>query len=314
MRTLFVIACGWLCCGCVGGLENEPFLPGNGGISGTLEPPIDPAHAFVTVLDQAALTASVAADGRFLLAEVPRGKHTLAVSTGAGKAAVLEVEVFAARVIEAKVPLAAGAALDGRVFLEEAFDDHHPSRIEVAELPIALDSDAHGSFHLGALPEMCLSLSITHAGFAARTATLCPSGGETATLNARLRHATAHAADLCAPCASAAECHGGLCIRYGEESLCSSPCDGHTHLCPQGFACLEVSPGTSACVVSDRSCAALADFDQHLACQHDEACGLLGVSDGRCDPSGTCSLRCASDHDCPAGTHCVDGGSGLLCR
>lgn len=299
-----------LCTGCVGGFDDRPFLPGEGAVVGQLPLPVDPAKAYVAIgLERGlSVTSSVAADGSFRLERVPRGKHRLVAATGVGRAGIVEVEVYSGRSIPVTVPLVEAAAIEGRVVLEEMFDDHAPSAIAIAELPRAVHSDGAGRFALSELPPGCLTLRVEHAGFLVHTASVCPEAGEVALRNARLRHASPHAAAICAPCSEAAQCHGGLCLDSGGERYCSQFCDGTT-LCPAGFVC-----DGSACRLPHQSCTAVSDFKAHLACTAAEDCGLPGEDDALCDPLGSCTLVCSDDHQCPSGAHCVSDGSRKICR
>lgn len=299
-----------LCTGCVGGFDDRPFLPGEGAVVGQLPLPIDPAKAYVAIgYEQGlAVSSSVAADGSFRIDRLPRGKHRLVAATGLGRAGVVEVEVYSGRSIPVTVELLDAAKIEGRIVLEEMFDDHASSAIRVLELPRGTHSDAHGFFELGELPPGCLTLRVEHAGFLVHTASVCPEAGDVAIHNARLRQATAHSAPICAPCTEAAQCHGGLCLDAGSERFCSQPCDAG-NLCPAGFVC-----DGSACRLPHQSCTAVSDFRARLACTAAEHCGLPGVDDALCDPLGTCTLVCSDDHQCPSGAHCVSDGSKKICR
>jgi len=58
----------------------------------------------------------------------------------------------------------------------------------------------------------------------------------------------------CQPCSSPSECSGGSCVTLGDgNGYCAKFC-GIGQECPQGFACLGLSTGGSACVPADRSC------------------------------------------------------------
>lgn len=295
---------------CVGGFDDRPFLPGEGSVVGQLPLPVDPAKAYVAIADEQGLAASssVAADGSFRIDRLSRGKHRLIAATGVGLAGTVEVEVYSGRSIPVSVALVDAARLEGRVVLEEMFDDHGASTIFIAELPRAAHNDAHGRFALSDLPPTCLTVRVEHAGFLTHTASVCPEAGEVAIHNARLRHASTHAAPICAPCTEAAQCHGGLCLDAGSERFCSQPCDGAT-LCPAGFVC-----DGSACRLPHQSCTAVSDFGAHLSCGAAEDCGLPGVDDALCDPLGTCTLVCSDDHQCPSGAHCVSDGARKICR
>lgn len=58
----------------------------------------------------------------------------------------------------------------------------------------------------------------------------------------------------CKPCTSNGDCAGGACVLMGAQGYCAKYC-GAGQDCPQGFACLSISSGSSACVPSDRQCA-----------------------------------------------------------
>lgn len=58
----------------------------------------------------------------------------------------------------------------------------------------------------------------------------------------------------CQTCATSAECPGGTCVALPSgTSVCARFCGGGQE-CPQGFACLTLTTGGSACVPADRSC------------------------------------------------------------
>lgn len=58
----------------------------------------------------------------------------------------------------------------------------------------------------------------------------------------------------CVGCSSANECTGGTCVALPSgASVCAQFCGGGQE-CPQGFACLSLTTGGSACVPADRSC------------------------------------------------------------
>ncbi len=59
---------------------------------------------------------------------------------------------------------------------------------------------------------------------------------------------------FCQTCATSAECPGGTCVALPSgTSVCARFCGGGQE-CPQGFACLTLTTGGSACVPADRSC------------------------------------------------------------
>lgn len=58
----------------------------------------------------------------------------------------------------------------------------------------------------------------------------------------------------CQTCTSSVECPGGTCVALPSgTSVCAAFCGGGQE-CPQGFACLSLTTGGSACVPADRSC------------------------------------------------------------
>lgn len=68
----------------------------------------------------------------------------------------------------------------------------------------------------------------------------------------------------CAACSGATECAGGTCVALpvtlpdggtgAGASVCAKFCGPGQQECPQGFACLTLTTGQSACIPSDRSC------------------------------------------------------------
>lgn len=68
----------------------------------------------------------------------------------------------------------------------------------------------------------------------------------------------------CGACSSSAECAGGTCVALPVvladggtgtgQSVCAKFCGTGMQECPQGFTCLTLTNGNSACIPSDRSC------------------------------------------------------------
>lgn len=58
----------------------------------------------------------------------------------------------------------------------------------------------------------------------------------------------------CQPCSAPSECAGGTCVVDVGPSYCARFCSSGQE-CPQGFVCLGLTTGQSACVPANRSCA-----------------------------------------------------------
>jgi hypothetical protein len=151
---------------------------------------------------------------------------------------------------------------------------------------------------------------------------------------------------VCAPNNKCVECHedshcgeGLSCKGFrceGPGAQCA-PCDGDWK-CEPGSKCEELPEGGAACVAKCNNgnpagaCAAgftcqsgrcLPDTSRFEGCHglrgigsqcnSDALCQDQGLTDGRC-VSGTCTVPCASERDCPGALRCEDSAAGRVCR
>ncbi len=99
------------------------------------------------------------------------------------------------------------------------------------------------------------------------------------------------------PCDDPTDCESGICIRRGDERVCSIPCAG---VCPDGWSC-EILAGAGGDV--SQICVPIRDVLCE-PCIDDFDCGSLGAS---CLPlrDGTwCGTPCELQVDCPEGFVC----------
>ena len=107
------------------------------------------------------------------------------------------------------------------------------------------------------------------------------------------------------PCVTNEDCESGYCYAATSGSFCTTVCETE---CPKGWQCKSTVTGPDIIWL----CAPKADI-LCAPCATSQECGGEG---DRCTPVGAdgtfCTLACAGDGDCPAGSHCeaVDGAQG----
>jgi hypothetical protein len=295
---------------CFGGLDNRPFEPGSGPaeLQGSIAGPIDPARAYVAILDPRGLVAPVDASGRFAFtATLAPGMLEIAASTGLGNATRREVTLYAARTLDLSLSPEPGASISGVVRVDVSSTTAPSVRVE--DLPVETHAAlAGGAFELTSLPPGPIHLVASEPGFESAAVDLDPGSGTST--RAEL-HLVALGANTCGACVSDRECKRRVCGAFASahfmitEHACASEC-GSGGSCPSGFRCTadQSAPARSICVPASTTCAAFASLESSAQCSADAMCGM-GISDGICR-TNHCTVACFNGQtDCPFGTMCV---------
>jgi hypothetical protein len=313
----------------------------------------DPSVALVALVGHPEVRASVAADGGFLLEQVPAGPEELFIVASASKAVRLPVEVpggGSAR-LEDVQPRAAGfLALKVKAPARQRVPG---GQVSVTGTPLQqLPLQEDGLLRVGPLPAGCYTLQTAVPGFPLDTTSTCVNEGESEEVEVELSEPDDGAdcavtgcerSSRCAPdgqcveclsadqCATGYACHNERC--EGPGPLCAS-CDGDwkcrpgarcEKLAAEDPACLEPCDGKKACtqgftcqggwcVPLPAQFAGCAAYQQvGSACDGDASCRGRGLSQGQC-VDGTCTYRCATDAECPEGFACTSSTLGTLCQ
>ncbi|RMG17465.1 MAG: carboxypeptidase regulatory-like domain-containing protein [Deltaproteobacteria bacterium] len=301
---------------CWGGFDQGPILPGQGAIEGRFPEGADPERAWVAVVGEPTLVATVDSSGAFRIDGIDAGRVALAGVDGRGGAFYeASRRVWNGRVTRVEPQVVDDVEVGGEVRVPGAA--HAPVTISVQEVPVLLGAD--GSFDIEHLPPLCMTFEFERTGYETATRRVCPAPGDTVRLEVSLDATEPEAAGLCAPCRSDGECETGLCALHEvedvSEQVCARPCEDDAE-CPAGYECQKLGSGETrqACLPRRASCLALEDYLDSRVCQADEACGLPGADDGVCR-EGRCTVLCEDDSECPASTHCVIPGDGKgVCR
>ena len=298
MRTLAGLLAVTLT-GCFGDLRTTALEEGVGRIRGRVAAPVDPITAWVAV-PGTTRTASLAADGAFLVEQVPAGTHAVVAVSGRGRVARGEATVLGGRTTDVALTLEDAVHIDGRVHFEG-----FPSAIEGATFRVtgwpSAGAIAGGArtFVTGDLPSGCHDVEVRVPGHRTGATAACVQAGAAA-VDVFLIAIDTDLNDPCYPCVQDVDCGSGRCVAETTGgwmgTVCAPACAAG---CPDGFECRE-----GVCrLVNPAGCLALDDWKRGRSCAADADCGALTAADGLC-VGGVCSLACDTDDACPFDQAC----------
>ncbi|NOK17104.1 carboxypeptidase-like regulatory domain-containing protein [Corallococcus carmarthensis] len=223
--------------GACGSLDNEPFRAGT--VRGRLTE-FDPAVALVSVIGAPGVRASVDAQGRFTLEDVPAGPAELFVVATEDKAARVPLTVQGGQSVDVPdvAPRPAGS------FFVKLHTQGSPrvtdAKASVDGTPIdATQLDDRAPRRLGPLPDGCYGLSVSAPGFISTAVQGCVDEGKQTALNVELVPEEGFAEEGCARTGCDDDSHcalDGHCVECLDTIHCES-----SEVC-NGFRCEETIP------------------------------------------------------------------------
>jgi hypothetical protein len=323
-----------------GGFDNTPFRTGT--IRGRLTE-ADPSVALVSLVGNPGIRDTVAADGSFVLEDVPAGPVELFIVASADKAVRLPVQVpggGSARLEDVVPHEASFLALRVKAPTHQRVSGGQVSVTGTPFQDLRLDED--GCLRLGPLPDGCYALEFSVPGYPVKRADACVNQSGLKELKVQLpepdddivnpgcavtgceRGSHCVPDGRCVECSEDDECDPGFSCRTerceGPGALCAR-CEGDWQ-CRPGARCEDLPWGGMACVAR---CDGRTPCPQGFTCQGARCLPLLTQlascfayrqvgtpcdSDERCRARGILQGVCveaACTFRCTADTECPEG-------